>query len=46
MTVTSTNPLNHVNVTGIGTVVDTQTYGLPQTAGAMRTLTATTRITF
>jgi trimeric autotransporter adhesin len=46
LTVTSTNPLNHVNVTGIGTVVDTQTYGLPQIAGPMRTLTATTRITF
>ncbi len=48
-TVTSSNPLNHVNVTGpnaIGTVVDTQTYGLPQAAGSMRTLTATTRITF
>jgi hypothetical protein len=45
-TVASTNPLNHVNVTGIGTVVDTPTYGLPQTAGGMRTLTATTRITF
>jgi hypothetical protein len=48
-TVASTNSLNHVNVSGanaIGTVVDTPTYGLPQNAGAMRNLTATTRITF
>jgi hypothetical protein len=44
--VTSSNPLNHVNVTGIGTVIGALTEGLPQTAGSMRTLSVQTRFTF
>jgi hypothetical protein len=45
-TVSSSNPLNHVNVTGIGTVIGSINEGLPTAAGGMRTITAQTRITF
>jgi hypothetical protein len=44
--VTSSNPLNHVNVASIGTVIGSSTEGLPLTAGSMRTLTLQTRFTF
>jgi hypothetical protein len=44
--VTSSNPLNHVNVTGIGTVIGSATEGLPLAAGSMRTLTVQTRFNF
>ncbi len=42
----STNVLNHVNITGIGTVVNSLTYGLPLNAGAMRTMQGTVRFRF
>lgn len=42
----STNVLNHPNITGIGTVVNSLTYGLPLTAGAMRTMQGTLRFRF
>ena len=44
--ISSSNPLNHVNVTGIGTVIGSLTEGLPQNAGSMRTLTIQTRFQF
>ena len=40
------NPINHVNVTGIGTTVNSMQYGLPTNAGAMRSMTATVRLRF
>jgi hypothetical protein len=46
LSVTSSNPLNHVNVTGIGTVIGSLTEGLPQSAGGMRTLSVQTRFNF
>jgi len=46
LSVTSSNPLNHVNVTGIGTVIGSSIADTPQNAGAMRTLTVHTRFTF
>lgn len=42
----STNPINHVNITGINTTVGSIPYGLPTTAGGMRSITATVRIRF
>jgi hypothetical protein len=44
--VDSTNFLNHVNISNIGTVVNSLTYGLPSSAGGMRTLSATLRFRF
>ena len=44
--VDANNILNHVNITGIGTVVNSITYGVPTSAGAMRSLTATLRLNF
>ena len=44
--VDSTNVTNHVNIIGIGTVVNSLTYGSPLGAGNMRTLSATLRLTF
>jgi hypothetical protein len=41
--VDSTNVLNHVNISNVGTVVNSLTYGLPTAAGGMRTLSATIR---
>jgi len=46
MTFSTVNPLNHPSITGIGTVVDTLTYGLPTSAGGMRTVSAQARFTF
>jgi hypothetical protein len=46
LSINSSNPLNHVNVTGIGTVIGSLTEGLPQSAGGMRTLTIQTRFNF
>jgi len=45
--VDSTNPINHPYVTGINTTVNSlQQYGLPTSAGAMRSVTATVRLNF
>jgi hypothetical protein len=44
--VDTTNFTNHVNITGVGTVVNSLTYGVPTAAGAMRTLSATLRLNF
>ena len=44
--VDSTNVTNHVNIAGIGTVVNSLTYGVPLGAGNMRTLSATLRLIF
>lgn len=44
--VDASNVLNHVNISNIGTVVNSITYGLPTAAGAMRSLTATLRFRF
>lgn len=40
------NVLNHVNYTGLFTVVNAVNYGLPSTAGAQRTLNAVLRFRF
>jgi hypothetical protein len=40
------NVLNHVNYTGLYTVVNAVNYGLPSSAGAMRTLQAVVRFRF
>jgi hypothetical protein len=42
----TTNPINHVNITGINTTVGSIQYGLPTNAGGMRTMTATVRLRF
>jgi hypothetical protein len=42
----TTNLLNHVNITSIGTVVNALTYGLPLNAGGMRTVQGTVRFRF
>ena len=42
----STNFTNHVNIAGYGTVVNSLTYGVPTSAGAMRNLTITARFNF
>ena len=42
----TTNPINHVNITGINTTVGSIQYGLPVQAGGMRTMTATVRLRF
>ncbi len=42
----STNVLNHPNITSIGTVVNSLTYGFPLNAGAMRTVQSTLRFRF
>jgi hypothetical protein len=44
--VDATNVTNHVNITGIGTVVNSITYGVPLSAGGMRALSATLRLNF
>jgi hypothetical protein len=45
--VDSINPINHPYVTGINTTVNSlQQYGLPVSAGAMRSITATVRLNF
>jgi hypothetical protein len=40
------NTLNEVNILGLGTVVNASNYGLPTSAGSMRTATATARLRF
>ncbi|HSR09321.1 MAG TPA: TonB-dependent receptor [Bryobacteraceae bacterium] len=44
--VDATNVTNHVNITGVGTVVNSITYGVPLSASGMRTLSATLRLNF
>ena len=44
--VDANNFTNHVNITGVGTVVNSLTYGVPTAAGAMRSLSATIRLNF
>jgi len=44
--VDSTNFLNHVNISNVGTVVNSLTYGLPTSAVGMRSLSATIRFRF
>ena len=44
--VQATNLLNHVNISGYGTVVNSLNYGLATAAGGMRTVTATVRLRF
>ncbi len=46
LTFNTNNPLNHPTITGIGTVFNTSTYGIPTTAGTMRTVSAQARFTF
>jgi hypothetical protein len=42
----TTNTLNHVNITNVNTVVGSTQYGLPTTAGAMRTTDINIRFRF
>ena len=44
--VQATNLLNHVNISGIGTVVNSLNYGLATAAAGMRTISATVRLRF
>jgi hypothetical protein len=44
--VSATNLLNHVNITGYGTVVGAANYGFATAAGGMRTVSATIRLRF
>jgi hypothetical protein len=44
--VDANNLTNHVNITSIGTVVNSLTYGAPLSAGSMRSLSATIRFNF
>jgi len=44
--VSATNLLNHVNISGIGTIVNSLNYGLATAAGGMRTVSATVRFRF
>ena len=44
--VDANNVLNHVNPTGLVTIVNSSQYGLITSAGAMRTLSATVRLRF
>ena len=48
LTFGTSNPLNHPSITGISTVIGSQTLvpGTPTSAGAMRSVTANTRFTF
>lgn len=42
----SANLTNHVNLTGIGTIVNASNYGMPLNAGPMRSLTGSVRFRF
>ncbi|HUS07901.1 MAG TPA: hypothetical protein VMZ52_16480, partial [Bryobacteraceae bacterium] len=44
--VEATNFSNHVNITGIGTVVNANNYGIATNAGQMRTISSTLRFRF
>ncbi|HVY93477.1 MAG TPA: hypothetical protein VHA14_12030, partial [Bryobacteraceae bacterium] len=45
-TFNAVNPLNHVSITGFGTQVGNNTYGIATAAGQMRTVTASARFTY
>jgi hypothetical protein len=45
-TFSTTNPLNHVSIVGIGTQVGNKNYGLATRADDMRTVRASARFTF
>ena len=40
------NPLNHVVVTGINTIITSPQFGYPSQVNGMRTVTTTMRLTF
>ena len=42
----ASNVLNHVNITGVGTTVNANNYGLPLAAGAMRSVSVVLRFRF
>jgi len=42
----TTNITNHVNITAFGTVVNSQTYGVPTSTSGMRNITLTARFNF
>ena len=44
--ITATNPLNYVYITGFGTTVGVNSYGLATTASAMRTASLFMRFNF
>src|SRR5947209_5416279 len=44
--VVATNLLNHVNISGVGTTLNSTTYGLPLSAGGMRSIAASLRFRF
>jgi hypothetical protein len=44
--VSANNVLNHVNITSWGTVVNSASYGLASSAGAMRTISMVVRLRF
>ncbi len=46
VTITTSNVLNHVSITGFGTTVNSQTYGLPTAASATRTVSLAMRFAF
>jgi hypothetical protein len=41
-----TNVFNHVNIVGVGTTINANTYGLPLSAGAMRSVSVVLRFRF
>ncbi len=46
LTLNTTNPLNHVSITGFGTQFGSNTFGIATRAGAMRNVSAQARFTF
>ena len=46
MRLTANNVLNHVQITGFGTTVNSSTYGLPTAASGTRTVTLLLRFSF
>jgi hypothetical protein len=44
--ISATNVLNHVTITGIGTTVNSSTYGVPTSASATRSVTLLLRFNF
>jgi hypothetical protein len=45
-TISASNVLNHVTITGIGTTVNSTSYGLPTAASGTRGVTLNTRFSF
>ena len=45
-TITASNVLNHVSITGFGTTVNSPDYGLPTAASATRTVSLAMRFAF